>query len=131
MFEKLIKRLNAYSAEYEHHGGMTAEAADAIATMNRIIDRQNEIINRCAYIQPAYWICLPVKLGDPVYCIVDWKHEIEEGHVSMLQQKADGTWKFRFSNSSSFDVNMDEIGKSVWLAREQAEQALKERMGDG
>lgn len=30
MYEELVKRLNAYSAEHEYHGGITAEAADAI-----------------------------------------------------------------------------------------------------
>lgn len=29
-YEDLIKRLNAYCAEYEKHGGITAEAADTI-----------------------------------------------------------------------------------------------------
>lgn len=31
--KELIERLNAYSAEHEHHGGITAEAADAIETL--------------------------------------------------------------------------------------------------
>ena len=31
--EKLIERLNAYSAEHQQHGGITAEAADAISTL--------------------------------------------------------------------------------------------------
>ena len=30
MYDELVKRLNAYSAEHENHGGITAEAADAI-----------------------------------------------------------------------------------------------------
>ena len=30
MYDELVKRLNAYSAEHECHGGITAEAADAI-----------------------------------------------------------------------------------------------------
>lgn len=30
MYEDLIKRLNVYSAEHQKHGGITAEAADAI-----------------------------------------------------------------------------------------------------
>lgn len=31
--EKLIERLNAYSAEHQQHGGITAEAVDAISTL--------------------------------------------------------------------------------------------------
>ena len=30
MYDNLIRRLNEYSAEHENHGGITAEAADAI-----------------------------------------------------------------------------------------------------
>lgn len=32
-YEKLIERLNAYSAEYQCHGGIVAEAADAIKSL--------------------------------------------------------------------------------------------------
>lgn len=35
MYEELVKRLNAYSAEHECHGGITAEAADAIEELSR------------------------------------------------------------------------------------------------
>lgn len=35
MYEDLVKRLDAYSAEHEYHGGITAEAADAIEEMSR------------------------------------------------------------------------------------------------
>lgn len=31
--EKLIKRLNTYSAEHQQHGGITAEAADTLSTL--------------------------------------------------------------------------------------------------
>ena len=31
--EKLIERLNAYSAERQQHGGITAEAADTLSTL--------------------------------------------------------------------------------------------------
>lgn len=32
-YKDLIKRLNAYSAEHQCHGGITAEAADSIETL--------------------------------------------------------------------------------------------------
>lgn len=32
-YKDLVQRLNAYSAEYQYHGGITAEAADAIETL--------------------------------------------------------------------------------------------------
>ncbi len=39
MYDELVKRLNAYSAEHERHGGITAEAADAIEELSK--DRDN------------------------------------------------------------------------------------------
>lgn len=32
-YKNLVERLNAYSAEYQRHGGITAEAADAIEAL--------------------------------------------------------------------------------------------------
>lgn len=41
-YADLIKRLNEYSAEHEMHGGITAEAADAIEELCREIDTDND-----------------------------------------------------------------------------------------
>ena len=38
MYEELVNRLNAYSAEHEHHGGITAEAADAIEELRQTVE---------------------------------------------------------------------------------------------
>ena len=38
MYEDLINRLNAYSAEHENHGGITAAAADAIEELSAKYD---------------------------------------------------------------------------------------------
>lgn len=71
----------------------------------------------------------PCKVGQPVWRLYEWTFkdaEIREGKVSMLQQKADKSWKFRISvNSSIYDISTDEIGKTVFLTKEEAEQALK------
>lgn len=37
MYEELVKRLNAYSAEHEYHGGITAEAADVIEQLEGLV----------------------------------------------------------------------------------------------
>lgn len=74
-------------------------------------------------------IALPVTIGQPVWDLCKWPHrdaEIREGKVSMLQQKADKSWKIRISvNSSVYDITLDEIGKNIFLTKEAAEQALK------
>jgi hypothetical protein len=73
----------------------------------------------------------PCKVGDRVWHLRGWcdgSFEIAEGKVSMLQQKADKSWKVRISvNSSVWDFTPNEIGTRYFLTKEEAEKALKER----
>lgn len=74
----------------------------------------------------------PCKVGQTVWLIksLNWQHTewgIKEGKVSMIQQKADKSWKFRITeNHSVLDYTVDAIGKTVFLTREEAEAKLKE-----
>ena len=73
----------------------------------------------------------PCKVGQTVWLIksLNWQQTewgIKEGKISMIQQKADESWKFRITeNHSVKDYTVDKIGKTVFLTREEAEQALK------
>jgi hypothetical protein len=56
----------------------------------------------------------------------DGRIEIGKGKVSMLQQKADKSWKIRITvNSSVWDFTPSEIGKIYFFSKEEAERALK------
>lgn len=74
-------------------------------------------------------IVLPVEIGTELYWVRSWGELcVEVGCVSMLQQKANKSWKIRISNNGScFDVEQTEIGKSIFLTREEAEVALNEK----
>lgn len=72
----------------------------------------------------------PVSLGDAVYRQY-WDGSIKEGRVSMLQQKADGAWKFRVTEkdethggSDCHDVLASELGRSVFTTYEDAKKNL-------
>jgi hypothetical protein len=73
----------------------------------------------------------PCKVGQTVWLIksLNWQRTewgIKEGKISMIQQKADKSWKFRVTeNRSVQDYTVDSIGKTVFLTKEEAEQALK------
>lgn len=88
-----------------------------------LIEKQADFLLENGVIVP------PCNIGQPVWRLYKWTFkdaEIREGKVSMLQQKADKSWKFRISvNSSVYDISTDEIGKTVFLTKEEAEQALK------
>ena len=57
----------------------------------------------------------------------DGRVELKKGKVSMLQQKADKSWKIRITvRSSVWDFTPNEIGKIYFLTKEEAEKALAE-----
>ena len=69
-------------------------------------------------------VILPCKMGDTVWRIYS-DGDIVESRISMLQQKADKTWKVRLSDYwGVHDVNINEIGKTIFLTREAAEATL-------
>ena len=73
----------------------------------------------------------PCKVGQVVYRIY-WDFRIDKCKVSALTQKSDESFKIRVTsgiNRSVFEVTPDKLGKSIFLTREEAEQALKEREG--
>jgi hypothetical protein len=56
---------------------------------------------------------------DSKFTLVDW--EVQEGKVSMIQQKADKSWKFRATiNSSVGDYTLDEVGKYIFFSEAEA-----------
>ena len=76
------------------------------------------IVPMCHIGQPIWYICEHVYAGTV---------EIEEGKISMIQQKADKSWKFRITvNSSVWDFTPDKIGTRYFLTKEEAEAKLKE-----
>lgn len=72
------------------------------------------------------FIEIPCSIGDEIWRI-NWRNEVILSTVSMLQQKRDKTWKIRLSDGGSvFDVTPDDIGKTIFLTREEAEKRLEE-----
>lgn len=110
--EKLIELLRKSGASFEN--ALPEEIADYLLA-------NGVIVPMCYIWQPIWYICEHVYAGTV---------EIEEGKISMIQQKADKSWKFRITvNSSVWDFTPDKIGTRYFLTKEEAEQALKEREG--
>lgn len=59
---------------------------------------------------------------------IEWLGEILKAKIVMLQQKKDGTWKYRFCDerSHTMDYEENELGKYFFATKEEAEQALAE-----
>lgn len=57
--------------------------------------------------------------------------EIFEGKVCSVTQESKNMWIFcRYDNGLTYHHTADDIGESVFLTREEAEAALKERSGE-
>lgn len=70
----------------------------------------------------------PMRLGQTCFRTSSYRNEFEECRVSSITQKADGTFKIRLTilrSKSVFEITTDDIGKTVFLTREEAERALK------
>ena len=76
-------------------------------------------------------VVLPCKVGDTVYIIRDKKIIIAT--VEAIHQWISRKWKLsvhtdkRYTHWVGYEVSLDDFGKTVFLTREEAEAALKER----
>ena len=71
-----------------------------------------------------------MRLGQHCFKPCTYRDGVDECRVSSITQKADGTFKIRLTNLRGkwvFEITADEIGKTVFLTREDAERTLKER----
>ena len=76
----------------------------------------------------------PMKLGQICFEIAPYQNEVRECRVSSITQKADGSFKIRLTNLREkwvYEITEDDIGKTVFLSREDAEAALQKGVSGG
>lgn len=86
-----------------------------------------------------YYVKLPAYIGLEVW--LPWVYiskkenihiiHLDEGKVSGLQQKVDGSWKIRVSNKrrgSVADYTLEEFTEKVFLNKEDAEKYIEEKV---
>lgn len=80
----------------------------------------------CKYFLHATTV--PFVIGQPMWKLCTWYRspaEILESRVSMIQQKADKSWKIRISNRyGTEDFKAGDVGNYIFLTKEAAEEAL-------
>jgi len=79
----------------------------------------------------GYVVVLPCKVGDTVYEVTNRKtiseYRVKEICVELFCTFIEWDIVTGFVDKSVFGVSVDEIGKTVFLAREEAEKALEAR----
>ena len=92
-------------------------------------------VNECSagFKNKYQYVKLPAYVGQPVWIPYvhyyrDLYSKVEAGKVSMLQQKADGSWKIRVSrNGSVSDYTIEDFDKWIFTTEEAAEAERKRR----
>lgn len=73
---------------------------------------------------------VPFTIGQPMWKLCTWfsgRAEILDNRVSMIQQKADRSWKVRITNRyGTEDFKAGDVGTYIFLTKEAAEEALAE-----
>ena len=83
-------------------------------------------VNECAheFMHKDQYVKLPVFVGQKawrVYQAYSGRVDVLEGKISMIQQKSDKSWKFRFSeNGSVSDYTLDDINKRIFFTEAAA-----------
>lgn len=91
-----------------------------------ITEETDFTVNECStgFKNKEEYIKLPAYIGQPVWTVSTWfggRVEIQEGKVSMLQQKADKSWKFRATiNSSVCDYTLKDVGIRIFFSEDEA-----------
>ena len=84
-------------------------------------------------------IVLPCKVGDMVWWVTtivdencEEKPDILLGEIASFSMQKEGLWAFcRYVGGLTFWHLVSDIGKTIFLTREEAERALKERENNG
>lgn len=114
------------------------------AACNYHIDEETSMtVNECStgFMSRNEYVKLPVYIGQPIWSLKskyqwvdeDFKlfgYELENGKVSMIQQKADKSWKFRVTIAGSVsDYTLSDVGNNIFFSAAEAieEQHRRER----
>lgn len=93
--------------------------------------KDDEIVGRLAdHLFSNGVIVPPMRLGQTCFRPSGWRNEVDECKVSSITQKADGSLKIRYTilrYKSVGEITASDVGKVIFLTREEAEEALKGR----
>ena len=71
----------------------------------------------------------PCKVGDKIYFVVEYdeKYFLDEGEVGSVYKDNGGVWvSARYDSGLHYHHKESDFGKTVFLTKEEAEQALKD-----
>ena len=100
-----------------------------------ILQMNAELDNKCDYYKDErMYQELPAYIGMKVWMpwVFSWPElhtDLREGHVSGLQQKANGSWKIRCTRKGTVaDYTVEEFNKYCFLNKEDAEKYIEDKV---
>ena len=100
-----------------------------------ILQMNAELDNKCSYYKDERtYQELPAYIGMKVWMpwVFSWPElhtDLREGHVSGLQQKANGSWKIRCTrNGTVADYTVEEFNECCFVNKEDAEKYIEEKV---
>lgn len=122
LLEKLYSELRHYGPNDTFNKGFYLTLTERVIKELGVTDTQ--------------YVKLPVYIGKPVWVAKAYYNNLakkihtwlDEGKVSMLQQKADKSWKFRVTTKYVSDYTLDDIGIYIFFTKEEAEKGLDEKI---
>ena len=100
-----------------------------------ILQMNAELDNKCGYYKDEHnYYDLPAYVGMQVWVPFFWfdgRTDIEEGKVSGLQQKVDGSWKIRVSRRGCVaDFTIKDFNTHCFKSKEDAEKFVEEKLNE-
>ena len=91
-----------------------------------LLKHKNEEVEGCtAFEDKSEWVHLPVKVGDIVYCFAPCFDTYHRPRLKVVGKEIIELKTIATVFGLNFDI--DNIGKTVFLTREEAEKALKKQ----
>lgn len=132
--ERLIQLLSQYFDIGDSYTYNLTRVKSAFAVGTVDIDdfeeyTEDDVANLADYLIDNGGIVPPVKVGQTVWCVIDGFDRVVKGKIYEYTIRGDGLAYFRFTRGGYFTGSAmeDAIGKTVFLTREAAEEALKAR----
>lgn len=115
--EKLSKLVKTALRVYGHSANVNLEPNEFIAK----------------YLVDHGVIAPPIKVGQSIWTAENFTDNVpREGYITVIEYDCNGSYEFWTSFGEiplSAEFSSEEIGKTVFLSREEAEKGLKEREG--
>lgn len=104
------------------------EEADQVAQAKGITDYKDAIADNADHLLSNGVIVPPIEIGQTVWFIspVSYKPKITETVIEKVVWKSGGMY-IKLGCNSMYETSCKSIGKTVFLTKEEAEKALKER----